>query len=544
MMTDDVITDDVITDAEREEYARLALLRTTRIPFCPWTPNEAEDEHGNPIGPGPQHEFLADMSREAFYGGAVGGGKSIALMMAASQFLHRPGYAALLLRKSFADLEKPRALMDIASQWWGGREGVKFDRQNHEYTFECRDPYGQLIGHSTITFGSLDEENDRYKYQGGAYHFIGFDELTQHKERDYTYLFSRLRKPKETPIPTRMRSTGNPGGVGHEWVYKRFIGPWETWVKGIGPEPRRHFIPASLKDNTKLDQADYIESLMELDPITRAQLLRGDWNIRPEGRMFKREKFKPISRHDLPRCRWVRFWDMASTEPNMNLDPDYTVGLLMGMSADGRIYIADVRRWRHNPAENDFLCAATSQYDTRNVLQLMEQEPGASGKVAIHHYRNGAFRTANFRGVSAVGKGRGATTITSRTGRTPRAKIVAAGPVASRVDSDLCYVVVDGSWDVEAFLSEVEVFPDAEHDDQVDALSGAYNELARMPILAVRMGQENEMFVDEPYWKPDVTPHLSPVDVMTQQSLYGDRMEQERKAQEDLRRTVSNAWAM
>jgi hypothetical protein len=204
-----------LTIAEELELRNLAQQLVYDIPFCPWQPN-----------PGPQSMFLLDFGRESLYGGAAGGGKSIALLMAASQFLDIPGYAALLLRKSYADLGKPMALMDIADQWWGPQRGhgVRFDSQQHAYEFAC--PQG---GKSRIVFGALDNENDRFKYQGGAYHFVGFDELTQQKERDYRYIFSRVRRTMEgalSQLPIRFRSTTNPGGVGHEWVYKRFIGRW------------------------------------------------------------------------------------------------------------------------------------------------------------------------------------------------------------------------------------------------------------------------------------------------------------------------------
>ena len=214
----DALATTTVDPLNDDQLRRLAELQRQflTIPFCPWSPNA-----------GPQSLFLLDFGREALYGGAAGGGKSIAIMMAASQFLTIPGYSALLLRKSYQDLNKPGALMDIAETWWRGKPGIRFDREQHSYIFRC--PTG---GNSKVVFGALDNENDRFKYQGGAYHFVGFDELTQQKERDYRYLFSRVRRVKEGPlskVPIRIRSTANPGGVGHEWVHERFISQWEQW---------------------------------------------------------------------------------------------------------------------------------------------------------------------------------------------------------------------------------------------------------------------------------------------------------------------------
>lgn len=482
---------DRFEEEEQAEFAMLASQLVGDIPFCPWTPN-----------PGPQTMFLLDFGRESMYGGAVGGGKSIALLMAASQFLHVPGYNALLLRKTFADLERPKALMDIAAEWWRGRPGIYFDRQKHAYTFTIPDALGG--GYSRVTFGGLDTENDRFKYQGGAFHFVAFDELTQFNERDYRYLFSRMRRVATGPlarIPIRMRSATNPGGVGHDWVNKRFIKPWEAWRRGQAPRPVRNFHPALLDDNPMLDQEDYLASLEELDPITRAQLLKGDWSIRPDGRMFKRQWFKLVKRSEVPgNCVWVRFWDMASTEEmpatGQLKDPDYTAGALVGRSPDGRYFVADMKHWRHEAADNDLLVGATGWLDTRRVVQVMEQEPGSSGKITIHHYRTQVFDGLNFRGLPSTGS-----------------KVVRATPVASQANAGNVYLVSDGSWDVDEFLDEIEIFPDGSHDDMVDAVSGAMGVLSKMHIGALNFGVHNEDFEGPNQWVPDAQKNFTVGDV-------------------------------
>lgn len=489
----DALATTTVDPLNDDQLRRLAELQRQflTIPFCPWSPNA-----------GPQSLFLLDFGREALYGGAAGGGKSIAIMMAASQFLTIPGYSALLLRKSYQDLNKPGALMDIAETWWRGKPGIRFDREQHSYIFRC--PTG---GNSKVVFGALDNENDRFKYQGGAYHFVGFDELTQQKERDYRYLFSRVRRVKEGPlskVPIRIRSTANPGGVGHEWVHERFISQWEQWKAGNADRPTRNFHPALIDDNPMLDREEYVESLMELDPVTRAQLLRGDWNIRPDGRMFKREWFRPISRHDVPgNCTWVRFWDTAATDPAPGRDPDWTVGMRVGRDPHGNYFIDDMRRWRLGPNESDTYMREVARQDTRNVTEAMEQDPGAAGKITIHHYRVNAFASSNFRAILAAGKSRGRTTTLTAGRKTPMPKILAAGPLASHAEAGYVYYVADGTWDHAAFLSETEIFPDGDHDDIVDALAGAVNLLAKMPMWGLRIGDANEQFGKENEWKPE-----------------------------------------
>lgn len=506
-----------LTTAEKIEYGRLTRQFLT-IPFCPWTPNH-----------GPQEQFLLDFGKDSLYGGAVGGAKSVALMMGASQFLDTPGYDALLVRKHYTDLERPGALLDLADDWWGGKPGINFNRQRHEYTFQC--PNG---GESRITFGAMDTENDRLKYQGGRYHFVGYDELTQFKERDFVYLFSRMRRITSGPtstVPIRMRATSNPGGPGHEWVYKRYIAHWERWRAGLTDKPKRNFHPALLEDNPHLDKDDYIESLMELDPITRAQLLRGDWNIRPDGRMFKREWFKPVHRSDVPgNCQWVRFWDMAATDDAPGFDPDWTVGALVGKTPGGEYYLSDIRRWRRDPAQNDRFTRLTAIHDTKRVTQAMEQEPGSGGKIAIHHYRTTSFATVGLRAVPSSGKSRGRTTTLSAGRKTPMAKILAAGPLASHADAGLVHIVVDGTWEVDHFLSEAEIFPDGEHDDQIDAVSGAVNLLAKMRRFDLKLEESNAGFAQENQWRPQGVKSFPGTNGTG--DMLGERITEARSAQE------------
>jgi hypothetical protein len=218
--------------------------------------------------------------REVFYGGAAGGGKSSALLMGALEHVHVPGYAALLLRRTYADLSKPGALMDRAQQWLRGT-GAKWNDQKKQWTF----PSG-----ATLTFGYIDTENDKYQYQGAEYQYIGFDELTQFSESAYLYLFSRLRRLETSDVPLRMRSGSNPGGVGSRWVNERFVPdtftPDQAKEAHVFKKEGRSFVPARLDDNPYLDRVAYAESLNELDPVTREQLLRGDWQITERGNIL------------------------------------------------------------------------------------------------------------------------------------------------------------------------------------------------------------------------------------------------------------------
>jgi len=201
--------------------------------------------------------FLALDCREALYGGAAGGGKSDALLMGALSHVHVPGYRAILFRRTHTDLALPGALMDRAHEWLAGTAARWVDR----------DKTWQFPSGATLTFGYLDGPRDHFRYQGAEFQFIGFDELTQFERIKYLYLFSRLRKTAGVAAPLRVRAATNPGDIGHEWVKERFL---------VEPGDRV-FVPARIDDNPHLDQDAYRSALLELDPITRRQLLDGEW---------------------------------------------------------------------------------------------------------------------------------------------------------------------------------------------------------------------------------------------------------------------------
>jgi hypothetical protein len=137
----------------------------------------------------PQAYFLTAPVREILYGGAAGGGKSAGILAAALQYVTEPGYDALILRRSYADLEKPGALIPLSKEWLLPTDAA-YNEQTHRWTF----PSG-----ATLSFGHIQNETSVVQdYQGSAFAFIGFDELTQFTRFMYTYLFSRNRKREQS----------------------------------------------------------------------------------------------------------------------------------------------------------------------------------------------------------------------------------------------------------------------------------------------------------------------------------------------------------
>jgi predicted phage terminase large subunit-like protein len=333
--------------------------------------------------------------------------------------------------------------MDRSKEWLAGTD-AKFNSLENTWYF----PSG-----AKIAFGYLDTENDKYRYQGAEFQLVGFDEVTQFTEDQYRYLFSRLRRLKDSYIPLRMRGASNPGGVGHDWVKRRFI------IEG--QEYNRVFIPAKLQENPYLDQQGYINSLSELDPVTRRQYLEGDWNARHGGSIFKREKFTIINQAPADFEAVVRYWDKAATKPKEGKDPDYTVGALIGIRK-GQYYILDIQRLREAPSGVQARIRQTAVTDFARFggkLRIcMEQEPGSSGVESIDFYTREVLVGYPFYGIKTTGS-----------------KAERAAPFSSAVDAENVFLT-EAVWNT-AFLDEAEAFPNGGHDDQIDAASGAFEQL-------------------------------------------------------------------
>ena len=210
-------------------------------------------------------------------------------------------------------------------------------------------------------------------------------------------------------------------------------------------------------DNPHLDTAEYEQSLSELDPLTRAQLLRGDWSATKPGSKFRREWFPIVD--DFPRiCRLIRFWDLAATEPKPGADPDWTVGALVG-ERGGQYWLINIQRTRSTPGGVEALIRQTAQQDGPLVDIAIEQEPGSAGIALVSHYQRHVLPGFSVRGHRPTGP-----------------KEVRANPVSSAAEASNVSLV-QAPW-ITAFLDEAEGFPGGAHDDQVDALSGAVAMLA------------------------------------------------------------------
>jgi len=239
------------------------------------------DYHPN----GPQRLFHMTTAGEILYGGAAGGGKSVAIVEdAVIKAIQYPGAQVYCLRRTCPELDD--TLITEAKKRYPKEIGRWVSR-----TFKVHNG-------SEIRFRHCQHESDLPKFQGAEISFLYIDELTHFTLKMYDYICTRVRSAEELGFDPQIKCSSNPGGVGHSWVKKRFVkgkhGPFEK--NKIYEEQvysnylqewhttTKQFIPAYLKDNPHLGAAYVLQLESKPEKIRRA-LLYGDWDIF-EGQAF------------------------------------------------------------------------------------------------------------------------------------------------------------------------------------------------------------------------------------------------------------------
>ncbi len=262
---------------------------------------------------GPQAEAIcATWCEELFYGGAAGGGKTDFLLGDYLQDVEHfgPAWQGILFRRTMPELEE---IMGRAQEIYPAT-GATWREQNKRWTW----PNG-----AKLRLRYLEADRDATRYQGGAYTWIGWDELGQHPTPfGYKYLRGRLRSAH--PVARkRIRSTANPGGVGHHWLKAKFVEPAPlggVLLKDPDTGGDVMFIRSKLENNKILmrNDPDYRNRLKGMgSPALVKAWLDGDWDVIAGAFFGEFSVDRHVVRaHSLPDA-WPRFrsGDWGSARP-------------------------------------------------------------------------------------------------------------------------------------------------------------------------------------------------------------------------------------
>ena len=251
---------------------------------------------------------------ELFYGGAAGGGKSDWLLGDYLQGADLYGrfWRGILFRMTYDELEELQLRANELYTPQGARFVGKGAREGSNIWIF---PNG-----ATLKLRYLENEKDVRHYIGHQYTWVGIDELGNYPT-PYCWLMMKSRLRSAAGVPSYIRGTGNPGGVGHGWIKQRFMDDHipnqifyiETELNGIVSRDTACFIPSTLDDNQILtkNDPDYEKKLLSLPKHIARALRFGDWSVF-EGQVL--ESFRPnihvCKPFLLEQGKWFKFCSM------------------------------------------------------------------------------------------------------------------------------------------------------------------------------------------------------------------------------------------
>lgn len=476
-----------------------------------------------PLGPqpGPQTAFLASPADIAIYGGAAGGGKTFALLMEPLRHIGIKDFGAVFFRRTTVQIRNEGGLWD---------ESVKL-YQLIGATPKEHDLWWRFPAGSAVSFAHLEHDKNVYNYQGAQIPLICFDELTHFSAKQFWYMVSRNRST--CGVRPYIRATCNPDA--DSWVAE-FIAWWidqetglpiperagvlrwfvrindelvwgdsEAELRALHPEiPPKSvtFVPAKLSDNKALTDADpnYLANLLALPKVERERLLGGNWKIRPAaGLLFQRGWCRVIDEEPLD-LETVRGWDLAGTPKTEQNDPDFTTGTKIGRSkSTGRFVVLHHLWMRDTPGKVKAAVKNTASQDTSSTVVSLPQDPGQAGKGQVYDY---AIDLVGYIVSSSPESG----------DKETRFRAFSSQAEHGNVD------VLRGPWN-NRWFDQLEGFPEAVHDDDVDSTSRAFNhflnpmkgagafELARQEAAAFAAGRASKE-PEEPAFAPGSVEHM------------------------------------
>ncbi len=397
------------------------------------------------------------------------------MLFEALRYVEKTGFSAAIFRRNTVQIRNPGGLWDESAKLYPARGGKPFSA-----VLEWRFPSG-----AKIKFAHLEHEKTSLEWQGAQLPMIGFDELTHFSAAQFWSMVARNRSVSR--VRPYIRATCNPDA--DSWVaeliawwidqdsglaiaeragvLRWFVRVGETlqWADSRAALVRQYpelapksltFVPARLEDNLALAAADpgYRANLLALPRVERERLLHGNWKIRPSaGLLFNRAWCAVVDA--VPAGLVIkRGWDLAATPKTETNDPDWTSAVKIGRADDGRYFILDHRRIRATPAGVERFLANTAAEDGADVEIALPQDPGQAGK---------SQAAAFVRALDGY---------TVRASPESGDKITRFGPFSAQAEAGNVFVL-RAPWN-ETWLSSLEAFPTAAHDDDADASSRAF----------------------------------------------------------------------
>ena len=397
--------------------------------------------------------------------------------------IHNGKFGAVIFRRQGVEIKKEGGLWDESQNIYSLTGGT-----SREGMLDWKWPSG-----ARVSFSHLEQEKDKYTWQGAQIALIEFDELTHFTKSQFFYMLSRNRST--SGVRPHIRATTNPDA--DSWVAE-LIAWWIDQDTGYAIPERsgviRYFVKrgediiwankkeellnsdveltdiksftfvnSNVYDNKILLEKDpgYLANLKALSAVDRGRLLGGNWKIRPSaGLYFKRHYFEIVDAAPASSQK-VRHWDLAATVEDGTNDPDYTVGVKMSKSSSGIFYIEDVIRERLSPKGVEDLILNTASQDGLNCTVSLPQDPGQAGKAQVQ------YLTSRLAGYPVKSE------------RETGDKVTRASAASSQAEAGNMKLV-RAPWN-EPFISELVNFPnEGSHDDQVDATSGALNRIVNV----------------------------------------------------------------
>nr|WP_300861794.1 phage terminase large subunit [uncultured Acetatifactor sp.] len=436
---------------------------------------------------GPQTQFMASSADIIIYGGAAGGGKTYALLLEALRHKDVKSFGAVIFRHNYNQITAEGGLWDASQKI--------FNQVPDAHSRKSPKLHWRFDGGAKLSFAHIERDEDLKSWQGTEIAYIGFDELTHFTKHQFLYMLSRNRTT--CGIRPYVRATCNPDV--DSWVAE-FISWWidqETgyaipersgqirWMVvlndiiywGDTPEELAKkyevnvedcksvtFIASRLEDNKILMESDpgYLANLKAMTEVDTERLLRGNWKIKAAaGSFFKRSQVGEILT-EVPKdlVAVCRGWDLAATDKDEDDEAAFTAGVLMGRRENGRFVIIDVINRQLKAGDVRSTVLVTAKMDHAKYAwcrQRLPQDPGQAGKDQKASYME---MLAGFDVHMIPESGDKATR---------------AEPMAAQWQHGM-FDLVAGEWN-EAYLNQLESFPDSKWKDMVDASSSAFNEI-------------------------------------------------------------------